>query len=145
MRQNSLKQRLARTWEKQFVLVRQIAVKEQERGRALELSFDAQYITMTWWGGILTVTVGDHVVWSSELAPTRIFGGCPVSLAKLSSAFAVNSFRSSTPTQSGHRSCSRLKDTKVETSSRALSGVTNGIDTLRARFSASRGTTRAKT
>lgn len=62
---------------------------------------------------VLTVTVGSQTVWSSEFAPTLIFGGLPVRLASLVSAECVNSFRESMPVQSGHLSCSILNDKRV--------------------------------
>lgn len=80
----------------------------------------------------LTVTVGDHTVWSSELAPTLIFGGVPVSFAKLFNALRVNELGAFVPVQSGHLSCSMENERSVDTSGLEDPGGDVGTETLKA-------------
>lgn len=68
-------------------------------------------------------------MWSSESAPTRIFGGCPVRLAYVLNALYVNSFRSSMPLQSGQLSCSIENESKVDARGSDLVGATTGTST----------------
>lgn len=62
------------------------------------------------------------MVWSSESAPTLIFGGTPVISPRFFKALYVKSLRASGPVQSGRLSCSMENETKVRERGWALIG-----------------------
>lgn len=78
---------------------------------------------------MLTFTSGLKFVLSSELAPIRIHGVCPVLLARFERAFKKKVLGDAVPAQSVHRSCSIEKESNAGLSSMDDGGAVAGMET----------------